>query len=74
MTQKEIIEKKEIIANLLFNVDDMLVLRFFDEESNEMLDEKIDVLTKLKDGVAPADIPNYYDVLENYTAGEHWDL
>lgn len=73
MTQREIIEKKEKIYQLLFNVDDELVIRFFDENSNKMLDEKIDVLTRLVNGEKPEDIPNYYDILESYDPNAFWD-
>lgn len=68
------LEKKVKIMELLFRVDDLLVKQFFDEESNENLDKKIEVLTKLSIGVPPADIPEYYDILEKYPKqGEMWD-
>ena len=39
-----------------------------------MIDKKIDVLEKLASGVVPADIPDYYEVLELYPKdGEMWD-
>lgn len=69
-----IAEKKFTIATLLFDVQDTLVARFFDEDSNNMLDEKIDVLTKLREGIPPAEIPNYYDILEkNPENNIRWD-
>lgn len=62
------------ILDLLAEVNDDLVHKFFDYDSFKLLDEKIDVLTKLKNGVKPVDIPNYYDILELYPKdGEHWD-
>jgi hypothetical protein len=68
------LEKKIAIMELLFKVDDTLVKQFFDEESNENLDKKIEVLTKLANGTPPADIPEYYDILEKYPKqGEMWD-
>jgi len=66
--------KKMQILDLLLNSDDLLVTKFFDTDSNELLDEKIEVLTALKEGKAIADIPNYYNVLELYPGNEvHWD-
>lgn len=47
--------------------------RFFDADSEELLDEKIEVLTALKDGKPPDQIPNYYSVLENFSPDQHWD-
>lgn len=68
------LEKKVTIMELLFKVDDELVRQFFDDESNEMLDKKIEVLTKLSNGVPPAEIPEYYDILEKLPKqGEIWD-
>lgn len=67
------IEKHIKIHELLLNVDDMLVSKFFDLESEELLDEKIDVLTKLSKGIPPKDIENYYKVLELYPKNEIWD-
>ena len=62
------------ILDLLAEVYDPIVHKFFDMDSLEMLDEKIEVLTKLKHGVQPIDIPNYYDILELYPIEkEHWD-
>lgn len=53
---------------------DLLVSKFFDLDSEENLDLKIKVLSKLKDGVAPADIPEYYDILELYPQdGTIWE-
>ncbi len=67
-------EKKTKIFELLASVDDMLVDRFFDVESDKMLDEKIEVLTALADGKTPSEIPNFYNILELYPQdGEMWD-
>lgn len=68
------IEKKKLkVLDLLFEVDDPLVKQFFDVDSDKLLDEKIEVLSALKKGVAPADISKYYDVLELYPKDEMWD-
>lgn len=75
MTDRELIEKKMKILDLLFEVDNYEVERFFDIESEKMLDEKIEVLTALKDGKPIAEIPKFYDVLELMPKGENklWD-
>ena len=63
---KNIVEEKKIkIMGLLSEMYDPL-LDFFDIDSDKMLDEKIQVLTDLKNGKTIAEIPNFYDVLENY--------
>lgn len=66
-------EKLVKIYNLLWEVDDVLVHRFFDWDSENLLDEKIEVLTALKNGKKPSEIPKYYDILEEYTNDQHWD-
>ena len=69
------IEKHLKIMRLLEETYDLLVAKFFDMESEEMLDEKIEVLTALKEGKTPAEIPNYYKILEKYPKDdEMWDL
>lgn len=80
MTEKELLEleaideKKSIIRDLLLNVDDIFITKFFDLDSDKLLDEKIDVLTKLSKGVPPEDIENYYKILELYPKdNEIWD-
>ena len=67
-------EKIVKIYDLLAKVDDRLVEMFFDIESEEMLDEKIEVLTDLVNGKKPSEIPNYYKVLELYPKDDQiWD-
>lgn len=73
MTDREYVEKTEKIFELFLQCDDELIQRFFDLGSDEMLDEKIEVLTALVNGVAPADIPHYYDVLEKMPKEGIWD-
>lgn len=70
------IEKKiqimELHAEVMVN--DRLVAKFFDLGSNEKLDLKIKVLTQLKNGVPPKDIPEYYSILELYPEDDAmWD-
>lgn len=74
VTDREYVEKKEKIFSLLMDVDDELMRKFFDQESSEKLDEKIKVLTELKEGKKPEDIPEYYSILELYpNDGQAWD-
>lgn len=75
MNERELIEKKSRIMDLLFEVDNYEVRQFFDVDSDKMLDEKIEVLTALKDGKTIAEIPKFYDVLELMPKGENnlWD-
>lgn len=74
MSDQEYIEKREKIFSLLLEVSDGLVAKFFDPDSDKMLDEKIEVLTALKEGRKPSEIPKYYDILELYPEEEaQWD-
>jgi hypothetical protein len=73
MTEREYIEKKSKILDLLFEVDNYEVSQFFDVESDKMLDDKIEVLEALKKGKPIAEIPKFYDVLELYPRNEMWD-
>lgn len=67
------LEKQMKILDLYFEVDDPIFKQFFDDESDKMLDEKIEVMTLLIEGKTPADIPNYYKVLELMPKNEIWD-
>jgi len=71
------IDKKIKIFELLAEIYDPL-LKFFDINSNKMLDLKIKVLTDLKNNKTIAEIPNFYDILELYPKDENgivvlWD-
>lgn len=67
-------EKKLMkVHQLLTEVSDVLVDRFFDLDSENLLDEKIEVLTALKNGKNPEEIPKYYAILEKFTPDQHWD-
>lgn len=72
MTEKELFMKKEKIRDLLFEVYEP-ELKFFDLDSNEMLDEKIEVLEALKAGKTIKEIPKFYDVLELMPKEGIWD-
>lgn len=66
-------EKLMKVHHLLTEVDDVLIDRFFDTDSEKLLDEKIEVLTALKNGKKPEEIPKYYSILEKFTPDQHWD-
>ncbi len=69
----EIFEKKELIRELFSDVY-VPELQYFDLDSNKLLDEKIAVLTALKDGKQIKDIPDFYRVLELLPEeGQIWD-
>ena len=75
MTDRELIEKGVRVRELFFEVDfPPMLTQFFDLDSDKLLDEKIEVLTALKEGKQISDIPNFYDILELYPKdGIHWD-
>lgn len=72
-------EKKYLkIIERYSEVDDYLIHKFFDLDSYEMLDEKLEVLEDLINGKNPKEIPNYYKILEKYPKNENnnnieWD-
>ncbi|MBR2785504.1 MAG: hypothetical protein IKD74_05935 [Clostridia bacterium] len=69
-------DKKTKIMKLLIEIPyNYLVIKFFDLDSDKLLDEKIDVLTKLKNGKTTAEIKNFYDILEKYPKDKNnmWD-
>lgn len=74
MTERELIEKKAKIMDLLFEVNSYEVSQFFDVDSDKMLDDKIEVLEALKNGKSIAEIPKFYDILELMPKNnEMWD-
>lgn len=73
MTEAELIRKRSIIMDLLFEVDCPEVEQFFDVDSDEMLDDKIEVLTALKEGETISEIPKFYDILELMPKDGMWD-
>lgn len=48
-------------------------MRWFNLDSDELLDEKIEVLTQIKEGKTIAEIPNFYRVLEDLPEDGMWD-
>ncbi len=76
MTDKEkgIIEKHLKIDELFPYLSEVpMLIGYFDDESDEMLDEKIQVLEALKDGKNISEIPNFYDVFELLPKEGLWD-
>ena len=73
--KNELIEKSIKVRQLFSEVDfPPTMIQFFDLDSDELLDEKIEVLTALKEGKQISEIPNFYDILELYPKDdEHWD-
>lgn len=62
------------IFDLYTKFDNMLVNKFFDFESEKMLDEKIEVFKALAEGKKESEIPKFYDILELYPKdGQIWD-
>ncbi len=65
MSEREKQEKLLKVVELLaysFGVPEM---KYFNVESEELLDEKIEVLTQIKEGKPIEEIPNFYKVLED---------
>lgn len=76
MAKKEMIEKGVKVRELFLEVENFppTLQKFFDLFSDELLDEKIEALTALKEGKQISEIPNFYDILELYPKDdEHWD-
>jgi hypothetical protein len=70
---EELIKKWERIFDLLMEVDDDLIMRYFDLDSNQLLDMKIEVLEALKAGKNICEIEKYYDILERLPTEGLWD-
>lgn len=41
-----------------------LMIKYYDTDSEELLDKKLEILTKLKDGASYANIPDFEDIFE----------
>ena len=67
-------EKKIQIMDLLSYAISIPEMKYFNLDSDELLDEKIEVLTQLKKGKEIGEIPNFYDVLEKLPKEGKWDL
>lgn len=75
MTERQKFEKKVKVMDLLLETAGLSneLDQFFDVDSDKLLDEKIEVLTALKEGKTIAEIPKFYDVLELMPKDEMWD-
>lgn len=76
MTDKEkMIIEKHIKINELYPylAEAPMFMKYFDSESDKMLDEKIQVLEALKAGKSIEDIPNFFDVFELLPEEGIWD-
>lgn len=70
MNEKQ--EKLLKVADLLAYSFGIPEMKYFNVESEELLDEKIEVLTQIKDGKSIEEIPNFYKVLEDLPE-DMWD-
>ena len=66
-------EKKIQIMDLLSYAISISEMKYFNLDSDELLDEKIEVLTQIKEGKTIAEIPNFYKVLEDLPEDDMWD-
>ncbi|HQB32057.1 MAG TPA: hypothetical protein PLI19_01880 [Erysipelotrichaceae bacterium] len=76
VTKEELIlmEKQMKLMELLPNLSMFPMLsKYFDADSNEMLDEKIEVLEALQEGKQPIDIPNFESIFELLPKEGKWD-
>nr|DAY68091.1 MAG TPA: hypothetical protein [Caudoviricetes sp.] len=76
MTEKEkmMIEKHMKINELYPYLNEVpMIMKYFDTDSDKMLDEKIQVLEALKAGKNIEEIPNFYDVFELLPKEGIWD-
>ena len=65
-------DKKGEIINLLMQIKDPVILEFFDVESNEMLDEKIEILQRCANGENILEIGLH--ILEKIPKDGIWDI
>lgn len=71
--EKEIIEKRLKIDELLPYAIEFHEFKYFDIDSDRLLDEKIEVLEAIKEGKSISEIPKFYDVLELMPKEGIWD-
>ena len=65
-------DKKGEIIKLLMQINDPVLLEFFDIDSNEMLDEKIDILQRCANGENIMEIGLH--ILEKMPKDGMWDM
>lgn len=66
-------EKKIQIMDLLSYAISIPEMKYFNLDSDELLDEKVEVLTQIKEGKTIEEIPNFYKVLEDLPEDDMWD-
>lgn len=72
--EKATIEKHMKINELYPYLSEVPMLeKYFDSESDKLLDEKIQVLEALKEGKNIKDIPHFYEVFELLPEEGTWD-
>ncbi len=71
--EKKIIEMHFQIMELLPFAAHLHEIKYFDIESDKLLDEKIEVLEAIKAGKKIDEIPKFYDVLELMPKEGIWD-
>lgn len=65
-------DKKGKILDLLMQINDPILLEFFDIESDEMLDEKIEILQRCANGENIMEIGVH--ILEKMPENGIWDI
>ena len=71
MSKEEKLMKIMRLLSYTIGIPEMV---YFDVDSEELLDEKIEVLEQIKDGKKIQDIPHFYEVLEKLPGnGSLWD-
>lgn len=65
-------DKKGKIIDLLMQINDPILLEFFDIESDEMLDEKIEILQRCANGENIMEIGIH--ILEKMPENGIWDI
>lgn len=74
--EKEVIEKLFKLQELYPQVEalDIPELKYYDRESEELLDDKIAVFSQLLKGKQIGEIPKFYDILELLPKEGIWDI
>ena len=77
--QHEYIIKREKLFELYQKINSPFIISHFDIDSDELLDQKIEILQRVVDGQNIQDIENYLEILEKYPKQSEnrkvfWDL
>jgi len=66
----EVLDKKIKITDMYFQLlHDQLIYKYFDIDSDKMLDEKIEVFQRLLNGEKRGNIENFFKILEKAPKG-----